>query len=232
MSMEAIFNNFGSLFKTFGWYSLLLIVGTVVIMFPVNLLWKHLMKKDNLSRLRKTTSFISVYIVALALISIFTAIFSIGSFTDYGYLSGSTLALGFCAQALYELIKLARDYGFNQLIKCISEKINWKKLLKDFGKKNNVDTKLIDIIATEIEEKYLNNIDTSELEKIEKEESSIITDIHNKLNGFVETGKLDEIAAGVLLILKESWGYKPEQFIVEETSENTETKTDDYIEIK
>lgn len=238
MNIEVMFSNFGSLFKLFGWYSLLLIVGTVAIMFPINLLWKHLMKKDELSRLRKTVSFISVYVVALAIIVAFTALVSHGNLYDYGYISGSTLALGFCAQVLWELIKLVRDYGFNKVVKLIAEKTNWNKLLKQFGKKYNIDTKLVDIVATEIEDKYLKNTDTTELEVFEKDESEIILDIHNKLGGFVETGKLDEIASGVLLILKESWGYKPKQETVEENTveeitENTETKVEDeYIEIK
>lgn len=232
MDIEAIFSNFGSLFKTFGWYSLLLIVGTVVIMYPINLLWKHIMKKDGLIRLRKIVSFLSVYIVALTLIAAFTAIVSHGNLTDYGYLSGSTLALGFCAQVLWELVKLIRDYGFNKVVKLIAEKTNWNKLLKQFGKKYNIDTKLIDIVATEIEDKYLKNIDKSELEIFERDESSIILDIHNKLGGFVETGKLDEIAAGVLLILKESWGYKPEKQEQPAIEETTEEEKDDYIEIK
>lgn len=240
MELQDIFNKFGSLFDTFGWWSIALITATVVIMIPVNLLWKKLMKKENLSRLRKITSFLSVYVVALILVSAITAIFSKGSFNDFGYLSGSTLALGFCAQVIWELIKIIRDYGFNKFIVWASEKIDWKKSLKKFTKQYNIDSKLVDYITDAIEDKYLKGVDVADVKLFEENESSMLLDIHQRLSGFVSTENLEEIAKGVFNLLKDAWIQSKEDTeqeqpeVIEDNAEDNSTeqnKDDEYIDL-
>ena len=203
--MEEIFNRFGSLFEVFGWWTLALIAGTVAIMYPINLLWIKLMKKDNLARLRKLTSFISVYVVALVVVSIFTAIVSVGSFKDFGYLSGSTISLGFLAQVAWEVVKIIRDYGFKKFFVYVSEKVDWKKSLKEFGKQFNIDTKIIDYIADGIETNYLSKVDANEVEVLVENRLSIIDEIKKKLEGFVENEKIEDVAAGVYNMLVDAW---------------------------
>ena len=205
MELESIFKNFGSLFEVFNWWSLALIVGVVLVMIPINMLYKKIMKKDGLSRLRKTTSFISVYLISLAAIAGFTGIASTGFVLTFEYLSGTTLALGFCSQFLWEIIKLVRDYGFSKVIKSISEKVDWKKALKEFGKKYNIDTKITDVIATAIENKYLDQINADSVKAFAENEFAMINEIQSKLTGFVETNNIKEVAAGIYTMLKESW---------------------------
>lgn len=240
MGLHDVFNKFGSLFSTFGWWSIALIAATVGIMIPINLLWKKLMKKEELARLRKVVSFLSVYVVAIILVSIVTAIFSKSSFTDFGYLSGSTLALGFCAQVVWELIKIIRDYGFKKFIAWISEKIDWKKSLKKFAKQYNIDSKIVDYVADAIEDKYLKNIDTADVKIFEENEGSMILDIHQRLSGFVATENLEEIAKGVYNLIKEAWipskeTVKQEQpEVIEEVTEeksDEQAKDGEYIEL-
>lgn len=202
--MEELFNNFGSLFEVFSWWSLLLIVGTTAIMIPVNILWKKIMKKDELQRLRKITSSFSVYVVAIALISIFTAIVDAGRFSDLGYLFGSTISLGFCSQVLWAIIKVVKDYGWKGIV-AITDKVNWSKAIKSLGEKYNLDVKLIDYIATEIETNYLSNIDTTEAEALLENELAITEDIKKKLEGFATEENIGDVAKGIYETLKDAW---------------------------
>lgn len=208
MEFAELFSNFGGLFKVFSYWSILLIVGVTLVMIPINLLWKKLMKKDKLQRLRKVVSTLSVYVVALAAVAGFTWITSTGSYT-FAYLSGATLSLGFCSQFLWMIIKLIRDYGFAKVAVYIAESIDWKKSLKEFGKKFNIDTKITDIIATEIENKYLADIETDAVKAFAENETAMLSGIQQKLDGFVKTEDLQEVAKGLFEMLRDSWKATP-----------------------
>ena len=229
--MEELFNNFGSLFEVFSWWSLLLVVGTTAIMIPINLLWKKVMKKDELQRLRKITSSFSVYVVAIALISIFTAIVDAGRFSDLGYLFGSTISLGFCSQVLWAVIKVVKDYGWKGIVSII-DKVNWSKAIKSLGEKYNLDVKLIDYIATEIETNYLSNIDTTEAEALLENELAIVNDIKKKLEGFTAEENIGDVAKVIYETLKDAWKdsktskTQEEQSVevIEESTTETENK--------
>ena len=229
--MEELFNNFGSLFEVFSWWSLLLVVGTTAIMIPINLLWKKVMKKDELQRLRKITSSFSVYVVAIALVSIFTAIVDTSKFSDLGYLFGSTISLGFCSQVLWAVIKVVKDYGWKGIV-AIMDKVNWSKAIKSLGEKYNLDVKLIDYIATEIETNYLSNIDTTEAEALLENELAIVNDIKKKLEGFTAEESIGDVAKGIYETLKDAWKdsktskTQEEQSVevIEESTTETENK--------
>ena len=46
MDFKVIFDNCSLLFEYFGWYSILLVLGTFTLMIPLNLLYKKIMKKE------------------------------------------------------------------------------------------------------------------------------------------------------------------------------------------
>ena len=85
MDYQKFFDTGKMLFEHFGWYSLLLVLATTLIMIPVNLLWKKVMKKESLERLRKTVSCLSVYVIALGLVAFFTGVVLRHELT-FGYL--------------------------------------------------------------------------------------------------------------------------------------------------
>ena len=214
--MEEFFIEFGALFNAFQWWSLLLVVATVGIMYPVNLLWKKLMTKGDLARLRKIVAFASVYVVALIVVCVFTGIFSAESFADAKYVFSSTIALGFCSQIVWELVKVIRDYGFKKFIAYLSEKIDWKKTVKAVAKQYNVNTKLVNEIISQIEKIYVNeeNINTLIDERL-----SIIDDIKGRLQSAVNSEKLEDTATAI-------YGL-----VIEYYNEDIE-KEQEYIEIK
>lgn len=211
MGIEEIFRHFGSLFSVFSWWSIAMIAAVVILMIPINMLYKKIMQKESLERLRKIIAFISVYIVSLGVVAGITAIAHGGVELTFAYLSGSTLALGFCAQFAWEVVKLIRDYGFAKVTKYFSEKVDWKKALKAFGKKYNIDTTLTDVIATAIENKYLDQINADAVKAFAENEATMIVEIQNKLTGFVNSGDTKEIATGIFGMLRDAWKATPKQ---------------------
>lgn len=203
MEFSEIFRNFGSLFETFKYFSILLILGVTAVMIPVNMLWKKIMTKDSLERLRKTVSGLSVYAISAIAVSIFT-LFTHTKIT-FTYVSSATISLGICAQFLWFCIKIIRDYGFSKFIKWLSEKVAWKKALKLFGEKYNIDTKITDIIATEIENNYLDKINADAVTAFEEYGSEMVKTMYEKLKGFVKDEDLSDVALGLFGMLKESW---------------------------
>ena len=218
--MDEFFIEFGALFTTFSWWSLLLIAVTVAVMYPVNMLWKKVMQKDDLSRLRKIVAFISVYIVSFGLVAIFTAIFSSGSFADSKYLFSSTLALGFCSQIVWELVKVIRDYGFKQFVSYVSEKVDWKKAVKQVSKKYNVSAKFVDEIISQVEKIYITDETTAKNVVIDNE-MKIVNDIYDRLKPAVREENLTAAAQSIYELIKDCY--------VEEIKEDSQ---EEYIEIK
>lgn len=232
--MDEFFIEFGALFTTFGWWSLLLISATVAIMYPINVLWKKVMQKDDLSRLRKIVAFISVYIVSFGLVAIFTAIFSSGSFADSKYLFSSTLALGFCSQVVWELVKVIRDYGFKQFVSYISEKVDWKKAVKQVSKKYNVNAKFVDEIISQVEKIYITD-ETTAKNVIIDNEMKIVNDIYDRLKPAVREENLTDAAQSIYELIRdcyveETQTVEESQTAVEQTNETV--KDEEYIEIK
>lgn len=203
--MEQIFNNFGALFQVFGWYSLALIAGVVIIMVPINLLWKKMMKSDELSRLRKIVSFVSVYFVSLGAVAGFTAIVDAAHLSEVTYISGATLALGFCSQVMWEIVKLFRDYGWKKASAYIASRTEWKKVLKSFCAKNNIDTKIVDYISAEVEKNYIDKINIDAVTAFADNRLAMISEIQSKLKGFVEEDNLANAAVGIYELLKSAY---------------------------
>ena len=150
MELAELFSHMGKLFEIFHWWSILLIVGVTGIMIPINMLYKKLMKTEKLSRLRKTIATITVYILSLGIIAIFTAITTDAVMTG-AYLFGSTVSLGFCSQVLWFLVKFVKDYGW-AAIKTISENSNWKKMISTVAKQYNVPSSILKAIFTTVDD--------------------------------------------------------------------------------
>lgn len=208
------FNEFGSLFNIFGWWTIAFIVGLTMVMIPVNLLWKKVMKKEKLDRLRKTTSSLSVYVLALGAVAAFTAITHNHILLDFNYLAASTLSLGFCSQALWVVIKFVKEYGLSA-IKALAEGNDWKKVIKDVVKVYNLDSKLTNVIITKIET-YLDGIDGDNAQIFLDNEVKILNDLKSKLTGFIESEKVSDTATGIVNKIKET--------LIKPAKTKTETK--------
>lgn len=192
-----IFADMELLFKYFGWYSTLLILGTCLLMIPINCLYKHIMKKSSLERLRKTLSAITVYLVACGIVALFTAITH--NEITYSYLMCSSLSCGFLAQVLWAIIKFAKDYGVMPIVKVVGQSKQFAKTLEKLG----INKKIVDVIQKQIDNIKITN------EEYLQQEIEIAHKIRTQLSGFVEAEKLEE-AVG-LCINKVKSGVKIEE---------------------
>lgn len=209
MDYKVVFDNCALLFEYFGWYSILLVIGTTGLMIPLNLLYKKIMKKDSLSRLRKVVSALSVYVVALGLVAFFTGVVVKQSITA-SYLFSAMLPCGLLAQVLWAVIKVIKDYGIAPIVKSIAQSKEAKQWMVDLG----INESLVNTIMTRIDN-YLSNVNATTFEDVVAQETVIYQDLKNKLAGFVDATKLDEAATKILEQVKSKY-----------TNKKTKTKTE------
>lgn len=209
MDYKVVFDNCALLFEYFGWYSILLVIGTTGLMIPLNLLYKKIMKKDSLSRLRKVVSALSVYVIALGLVAFFTGVVVKQPIT-VSYLFSAMLPCGLLAQVLWAVIKVIKDYGIAPIVKSIAQSKEAKQWMVDLG----INESLVNTIMTRIDN-YLSNVNATTFEDVVAQETVIYQDLKNKLAGFVDATKLDEAATKIL-----------EQVKAKYTNKKTKTKTE------
>ena len=189
MSIQAIGTEAIKMFEVFGWYSVLLVLGTTLLMIPVNELYKLIMKKESLQRLRKTISTISVFGVAIGVIALFTAMVTHHPIT-FNYLLASSLPCGFLAQGLWVIIKLTRDYGwtfvkwlFAKIFKTLASNKAFKKSLINLG----INKSIVDVIADEIL-----SIKVVDMSAYLKQEGELTAKLRTVLTGFVSAENIGE----------------------------------------
>lgn len=215
MDYKVVFDNCALLFDYFGWYSILLVVATTGIMIPINMLYKKLMKTESLERLRKVVSALSVYVVALALIAFFTGVVVKEPITA-SYLFSAMLPCGLLAQLLWAVIKVIKDYGIEPIIKSIAQSKEAKQWFISLG----LDEGLVDTIMTRIDN-YLKNVNASTLDDVVAQETILYQDLKNKLAGFVDNDKINDVATKIIEQVKSKYSNNKT-----ETKTEIETKTE------
>lgn len=182
MNIDTLWQEAQLLFSHFEWYSLLLIAGTMLLMIPINALYKLIMKKDCLQRLRKTVSALSVYLVAMGVIALFTWTVVKEPIT-FTYLLATCLPCGFLAQVLWATVKFVKDYGVAPILSAIANSKAFSNGLKNLG----VDAKIVGVIVKEVDDTKI-----ATLEEYAKSELQIATKLRTQLNGFIETSNMEE----------------------------------------
>lgn len=185
------------LFEHFGWYSLLLVLGTTLLMIPLNLLLKKIMKKDSLERLRKTTSALCVYAIAGGLVAFFTGVVLKEPLT-ISYLFSSCISCGLLSMLLWAIIKFVRDYGVLPIINVVLSNKEAKKWLKEYG----ISSALVDLINKKIED-YIKEKKIVSLNDYVNQELNIINQIKTQLNGFVANEKINDVVNNILQPIKD-----------------------------
>lgn len=212
MDYKVVFDNCALLFDYFGWYSILLVVATTGIMIPLNMLYKKLMKTESLERLRKIISGLSVYVIALALIAFFTGVVVKKPITA-SYLFSAMLPCGLLAQLLWAVIKVVKDYGIEPIIKSIAQSKEVKQWFISLG----LDEGLVDTIMNRIDN-YLKNVNASTLNDVIAHETILYQDLKNKLSGFVDNDKINDVATKIIEQVKSKYSNNT-------TESKTEIKT-------
>lgn len=182
------------LIENFGIYSLLLVAITYTLMIPLNILYKNIMKVEKLERLRKLLSAMSVYLVAMLVVDIFTMIFS-NDKISFLYVFASSIPVGFLSQVLWSLTKFVKDYGWMPLVAKIAQSNEFKNALKKLG----VDKRLISLLSDNVR-----NVDVKTLDEFIKDEVRYSAEIRSKLAGFVESEKMQPIINMCLAEIKKN----------------------------
>lgn len=196
MDYQKFFDTGKMLFEHFGWYSLLLVLFTTLIMMPVNLLYKKIMKKESLDRLRKTISCLSVYLISLGLVAFCTGVILKETLT-FDYLLTSCTSCGLLSMLLWAVIKFVRDYGLLPLVNVILSNKEAKKWLKEVG----ISDALVGVINANIKE-YMKSKNIVSLDDYVKNELNIANQIRIQLNGFVANEKINEAVNNILQPIK------------------------------
>jgi hypothetical protein len=196
MDYQKFFDTGKMLFEHFGWYSIFLVLGTTLLMIPVNMLYKKIMKKDGLERLRKTVSCLSVYLIALGLVAFFTGVVLKHELT-FSYLFSGSMSCGLLSMFLWAVIKFVRDYGVLPVVKKVLETKQAKAWIKELGISEN----LISLIVKDVD-KYVKENNIVSLNDYIAKEMNIANQIRTQLNGFVANDKVNEIVKNILQPIK------------------------------
>lgn len=195
MDYQKFFDTMKMLFEHFGWYSLLLVLATTLIMIPINMLYKKLFKKDNLDRLRKTISCLSVYLIALGLVAFFTGVVLKETIT-IDYLVASSMNCGLLSMFLWAVIKFVRDYGVLPIANMVLENKKAKAWLKELG----VSEKLVEVLRDEVKGKMGNK---PTLEQYLAKEQELIAHLRLQMSGFLASDKINDAIKNILKPIKD-----------------------------
>lgn len=190
------------LLKQYGWQAVLVAVLTVALIECLKPLARKLITKENVRHTVYTTL---NYILSLGLSALLAAILKRMDdvFTLYG---SAILVVNILTPIVANTGLLAWVEG---VVKDIWNKTTdngaWKKTLEDLGKIFGVDTAMLDAVATKVEEEYLPLIQAGKDLFFVGNRDELILNIKQKLAGFVDNGKLQEVAEELFEKLKESW---------------------------
>ena len=196
MDYQKYFDTAKMMFEHFGWYSLLFVVATTLVMIPVNLLYKKIMKRQGIDRLRKTISCLSVYVISLGVVAFFTAVVIKEPLT-FDYLATSSISCGLLSMLLWAIIKFARDYGVLPIINAMLKSKETNKWLREVG----ISNKLIMLINSNVQS-YMKNNKIVSLQDYLNNEMTIANQVRIQLSGFVENDKVSEVANNILQPIK------------------------------
>lgn len=200
------------LLKQYGWQAVIIAVITIVLIECIKPLARKILKQENA---RHTVYTVLNYAISLGFSAALAAI--LGRFDDVFTLYGSAIMVVNVLTPIVVNIGLLKwiEGLFSDLWTKISDG-SWKKSLKELGAVFGVDTKILDEVATKIEEEYLDLIKAGKDIFFSENKEELILNIKQKLAGFVENGKLQEAAEGLFEKLKDSW---KDSKAIKETSE-------------
>lgn len=219
--MEQFLMYVEKLYTTFGAWALAMIAVTFLVMIPINIgvkalfnlvIEKKLVKNENattteLERLRKMSSTVIVFIVAIVVLYLFEWIFGSKNY-DFSYVLANCFPIGVCSMALWSIVKSIKQVGFEPVITWIASKLETSghisKLLSAIDIDENVKVEIYKAIETKIK-----TTDTS------KVESYVNTQLSNDVASLL---KLYGITTNISTVAKQFYDVLKTKYIsTEET---------------
>ena len=177
--------NWKQVYTLFGAWGIALVALIFGLMIPVNYgyvkLFALIKQGDQklIERARKTASAVSVFLVSMALIALFTAFIS-KSVLTFDFVFQASIPCGLCAMLLRFVYKGGRD-SVNAFVGKIKKSNEFKNSLTDIVKSKALAT-LITEYLDDIELEY----DTAKVEEKSEKQAQIARDLASKLMGFSE----------------------------------------------
>ncbi len=215
--IDKVIVNIQKAYALWGWWSLLIIGLTFLIMIGVNALVKFLFRKATSSQmqgLRKALSSCSVFAVAIGVIYLFGAIdHRYGLCGDIQYTTGLVISnsapVAFCAMSLWAIIKAVGRVGVLPLCKVI-----WDKIRKPFQKileQIPLDKNIRDSIFAKLDEYLSKEADTAKVtvsEYISANTVAVNRNIAVMLSGFADTATVAKCTELFINAIKEKYQNK------------------------
>jgi len=177
--------NWKQVYTLFGWWGIALIALIFGLMLPINYGYTKLFAlikqgdKKLIERARKTVSAVSVFLVSMAIVALFTAFVSRYTLS-FNYVFQASIPCGLSAMILRFVFKGGRD-SVNAFVGKIKKSNEFKNSLTDIVKSKALAT-LITEYLDDIELEY----DTAKVEEKSEKQAQIARDLASKLMGFSE----------------------------------------------
>lgn len=194
------------LLKLYGWQALVVALCVFAI---IELIKPHIRKIVVKDSVRHTIYTLLNYILTLGLAALLTFVVT-GNIDGLMHLYGTAIVV---VNILYPIIANVGFFDwiskvFKEVFKKVIEEGAWKKIVLDLANKFGLDLEVIEMIIIKIEKEYLPTICNCEGGAeafFDKFKAELILNIRQKLAGFVENGKLQEVAEALFDKLKDGF---------------------------
>lgn len=190
------------LLKEYGWQAVIIALLTFVLIECVKPLARKFIKQSNIRHVVYTGL---NYLISLGLTCVLAAI--LHRFNDWYTLYGSAIVV------INILGPIISNAGFWTWVERLigdalsksSERGAWKKAMKELGTAFGVDAAILDTIAAKVEDEYLPLIEKGAELFFTENREELVLNLKQKLAGFADNGKLQELAESLFEKLAGSW---------------------------
>lgn len=196
--MELVFN----IVKQYGWQSLVVAIATFIMIECIKPLARKWFKK---TQVRHTLYTICNYAFTFG----FSAFLSwvLGRFGDLSALFGSSIIV---VNILYPVIANVGIFAWLESVaKSLFDKVTkegkWKELVKELSIKIGIGEEIINLIISRFESEYALQLGADVVSFLLGNESELLLNLKQKLAGFVDNAKLNEVSEQLLDSIKAAW---------------------------
>lgn len=200
--------------KQYGWQALVVSLFVFALIECIKPLARKIIKQTNV----RHTVYVGLnYISTLGFSALF-ALLIFKSIDKTWALYGSAIVV---VNILYPVIANLGFFNwiaslFKNMYESITENGKWNKTVRELAKALGVDEKILDEIATRVENQYLPKIKEGAEKFFGDNAKEVILNIKQKLAGFIPNEQLDAVAQLLFQKLAEAWVEKTEEVEVVE----------------
>lgn len=190
------------LLANYGWQAVVVALLDFAIIECCKPCARKLIKKEQVRHtLYTVASYVLCFGLAVAMAAILKKFDMLLNYVGSSIIVANVLAPIFANVGFFNWIEKV----VGQLWGKMSESGQWKKAVTEIGKAFGVDSAMLDVVATKIEEEYMPLIKEGANLFFDNNEEELTMNITQKLAGFVKNEQLQDVAKALFDKLKESW---------------------------